>query len=85
MKKLLVSTLTKTIYLTDNARPIKDDPKGFIATGIKEDFTDEAIKAVFEWFMVNHKENEPNEAFEVRFKKSPYVLQMFKESGVGNG
>ena len=39
---------------------------------------DEAIKAVFQWFMNNHKQNEPNEAFEVTFKSSPYILRMIK-------
>lgn len=73
MKKLFVSRLTKTIYLTDTS------------TGKKENFTNEAMRAVFEWFMLNHKENEPNEAFEVRFKNYSYVLQMFKESGAESG
>ena len=47
MKKLLVSDITKTIYLT-NAKPIKDHPNLFEATGEKQDYTDEAIRAVFE-------------------------------------
>ena len=77
MKKLLVSDITKTIYLT-NAKPIKDHPNLFEATGEKQDYTNEAIRAVFEWFMANFKENEPNEAFEVKFGDCPYILQMIK-------
>ena len=78
-KKLLVSDISNTIYLA-NAKPMKDNPTLFVATGEKQDFTDEAIKAVFQWFMNNHKENEPNEAFEVTFKSSPYILRMVKKN-----
>jgi len=79
MKKLLVSDITKTIYLT-NAKPIKDHPDLFEATGKKQDYTHEAIRAVFEWFMAKFKENEPNEVYEVRFGDCPYVLQMIKRA-----
>lgn len=74
-KKLMVSTLTNKIYLT-NVRQDKKNPELYIATGEKQDYTDEAIRAVFEWFMNNCK---PNEAFELRFKDCPYVLTMTKE------
>lgn len=47
-KKLLVSPLTKKIYLVS----AKDQGNGtFIATGKKEDYTDEAIEAVFTQMM----------------------------------
>lgn len=82
MKKLLVSDITKTIYLA-NARPIKNYPNLFEASGEKQDFTNEAIRAVFEWFMQNFKENEPNEAFEVTFGDCPYVLRMIKRTKKG--
>jgi hypothetical protein len=82
MKKLLVSDITKTIYLA-NAKPIKNYPNLFEIVGEKQDFTDEAIRAVFEWFMRNFEENEPNEAFEVRFGERPYVLQMIKRTEKG--
>ena len=82
MKKLLVSDITKTIYLA-NAKPIKGYPNLFEAIGEKQDFTDEAIRAVFEWFMQNFEENEPNEAFEVTFGDCPYVLQMIKRDEKG--
>lgn len=77
-KKLLVSDITDTIYLT-NAKPIKGLNGCFEAVGEKKDFTDEAIRAVFEWFMKKHKENEPNNIFEIRFSNCPYVLRMSKE------
>lgn len=79
MKKLLMSDLTKTIYLA-NAKPLKGLPNCWETVGEKQDFTDEAIRAVFEWFMANFKENEPNEAFEVKYGNCPYVLQMVKRS-----
>ena len=77
-KRLMVSNLTNTIYLT-NVKQDKKDSKLYIATGEKQDYTDQAIRAVFEWFMNNHKENEPSEAFELRFPNCPYVLTMTKE------
>lgn len=77
-KKLMVSPLTNKIYLT-NVKRDKNNPDLFVSTGEKQDYTDEAIRAVFEWFMNNHKENEPNEAYEIRFNNCPYVLSMTKE------
>ena len=77
-KRLMVSPITNTIYLT-NVREDKKHAGLFVATGEKQDYTDEAIRAVFEWFMNNHKENEPAEAFEVKFKDCPYVLTMTKQ------
>ena len=72
-----VSLLTNTIY----AGTSKDCGNGLKKwVGKKHDVTDEAIKAVFEWFMNNHIENEPNEAYEVRFEGCPYVLRMVKRS-----
>jgi len=79
MKKLMVSMLMNKIYLT-NIKQDKDNPKISIATGKKEDYTDEAIRAVFEWFMNEHKKNEPNQAYEVKFPSTDYVLTMTKES-----
>lgn len=78
MKKLLLSDITKTIYLA-NAKPMKNHPNLFETFGEKQDFTDEAIRVVFEWFMANFEENEPNEAFEVTFGSCPYILRMVKK------
>jgi hypothetical protein len=78
MKQLMNSILGNKIYLTA-VKPLKDNPKLFVSTGKKEDYTDEAIRAVFEWFMNNHKQNEPNEAYEIRFTNCEYVLRMTKE------
>lgn len=72
-----VSPITNTIY----AGKSKDCGNGIKAwIGKKEDVTDEAIKAVFEWFVSNHKANEPHEGFEVKYPNCPYVLTMAKQA-----
>lgn len=76
--KTLVVDLTNTIYLAEVV-PTKNDPNILTLTGDKEDMTNQALAAVFQWFINNYKENEPNEAFEVRFPNKPYVLKMVKE------
>jgi hypothetical protein len=81
MKKLTVSPITNTIYLS-KVKQDKDNPNWFIIQGEKEDYTDEAIRAVFEWFMNNHKQNEPNEAYEVKFTNCDYVLTMTKKYNI---
>ena len=71
-----VSPLTNTIF----AGKSKTLPNGgYQWIGKKQDITDDAIKAVFEWFINNHKENEPTEAYEIRFTNCPYVLTMTRE------
>ena len=47
--------------------------------GKKHEVADEAIRAVFEWFMYQYTENEPSVAYEVRYTNCPYVLTMTKE------
>jgi len=76
MKKLLVSEVTNTIYI-GNAKDLGNGNWEMI--GKKEDFTDEAIAAVFDWFMRNFKKNEPNNAYEIRYEGLSYVLRMVKE------
>jgi dUTP pyrophosphatase len=79
MKRLMNSMLGNRIYLT-NVKPVKDRPNLFVAHGKKEDYTDEAIKAVFEWFINNYKASEPNEAYEIKYEGCDYVLRMVKEN-----
>ena len=72
-KTMGTSLLTDTIYYGT----VKDGK----LVG-REDVTDMAIKAVFEWFM--HKfESECTEsgAYEIRFPGVPYVLGMRKDGG----
>lgn len=75
MKRLMVSAIGNRIYLT-NVRQDKKKPSLFIATGEKQDYTDEAIRAVFEWFMNNCKDDN---AYEIRYNGVPYVLSMKQE------
>ena len=54
--KLGVSPITNTIY----AGNTKINKKGFEEWTKKEDVTDNAVKAVFEWFMNNSNGNNGN-------------------------
>ena len=70
-KTMGVSPITDTIYygtVKDNKWVCK-----------REDVTDEAIKAVFEWFMHKLEDECPDGAFQIRFPDVPYVLEMRKE------
>lgn len=76
-KKMMVSDITHTIYYGK----VKEVEKGvYESVGKREDVTEEAIRAVFEWFMKNFQDNEPNEAYEVKFQGVPYVLRMTKNT-----
>lgn len=77
-KKLMVSPITNTIYLT-NVKPVGDKPGLFETKGEKQDYTDEAIRAVFQWFMNNCEKDSGNTGYEIRFENCPYVLRMTKE------
>ncbi len=69
-KGMGVSPITNTIYYGT----LKDTGKGFeMWTGKREIVTDEAIKAVFEWFMHNM---EDNHSYSISFPNLPYVLEM---------
>ena len=53
-KRLMVAPLTGNIYLT----AIKPMEEGhFQAVGQKQDYTDEAVRAVFKWFMYHAEES----------------------------
>ena len=45
----------------------------------REDVTDIAIKAVFEWFMHKLDADEKQIAYQIKFPSLPYVLEMRKE------
>lgn len=70
-KTMGVSPITDTIFYGT----VKDN----MWVGKREDVTDIAIKAVFEWF-VHKVENEcPDGAYQIRFPNVPYVLEMRKD------
>ena len=68
-----VSPLTNTIFI-GKSKKLKNGV--FEWVGEKHDITDDAIRAVFEWFMNNYKNNEQNKAYEIRYTNCPYVLTM---------
>lgn len=71
-KTMGASPITNTIFYGT----VKND----MWVGKREDVTDMAIKAVFEWFIheVDKLENGSN-CFEIKFGDLPYKLQMIKE------
>ena len=77
MKKLLVSDITNTIYLA-NAKPVKDHSNLFETIGEKKDFTDEAIKAVYQWFL-NHCREEESGFYQIRFPNMPWLTMDLNE------
>lgn len=71
-KTMGVSPITDTIYYGT----VKND----MWVGKREDVTDIAIKAVFEWFMHKLNSNEKQVAYQIKFPSLPYVLEMRKEN-----
>lgn len=73
-KRLMVAPLTGNIYLT----AVKPTGTGhFQSVGQKEDYTDEAVRAVFEWFM-HHAEKTGH--YDITFEGSGWTLSMDKEA-----
>ncbi len=70
-KTMGVSPITDTIYY--------GTVKNNMWVGNKEDVTDMAIKAVFEWFMHKTQHEAEDNAYQIRFPNVPYVLEMRKE------
>lgn len=70
-KTMGVSPITDTIFYGT----VKDN----MWVGKREDVTDIAIKAVFEWFMHKFENECPDGAYQIRFPNVPYVLEMRKD------
>ncbi len=71
-KKMMVSDITHTIYYGR----VKDVGNGiYQSVGKREDVTDEAIKAVFEWFM---KEYERDGINSISYTNFPYEMRFVK-------
>ena len=75
-KTMGVSPITGAIYY--------GTVKNNMWVGKREDVTDEAIKAVFEWFMHKLEECPANSAYQIRFPNLPYVLEMREEGSEEN-
>ncbi|HBF66471.1 MAG TPA: hypothetical protein DDW34_12960 [Clostridium sp.] len=78
MKKLVVSPITNTIYWAT-----VNEEKQMI-TGKKEDVTDNAVGAAFEWFMGNMKEFKDGKMVEnaehsISYEGLPFVLKMVRK------
>ena len=78
MKKLVVSPITNTIFWAT-----VNEEKHMI-TGKKEDVTNNAVGAVFEWFMGNMKEFKDgkmveNAEYSISYKGLPFVLKMVRK------
>jgi hypothetical protein len=83
MKRLMVSPLTGKIYLT-SVKPLGNGL--FQSTGQKQDYTDEAIKAVYEMFLQKSKESEDG-LFQIKFGEYPWLTMQIDKSlerGKGN-
>ncbi len=78
MKKLLVSDLTDNIYLC-NTKPVKDNDKIVEAVGEKLDYTDEAIRAVYQWFL-NHCRQEESGMYQIRYGDKPWLTMNLNDS-----
>lgn len=72
-KTMGVSPITDTIYYGT----VKND----MWQGKREDVTDMAIKAVFEWFIHKMEKECQDGAYQIRFPSVPYVLEMRKDNG----
>ncbi len=88
MKKLLASDISNTIYLT-NAKQDKNNPNLWISSGEKQDYTGEAISAVFQWFVHNMTEFKDgktvaNEEYSITYESQPYTLKMVRKE-LNNG
>lgn len=70
-KTMSISPITNTIYYG----AVKNDNW----VGDREDVTDMAIRAVFEWFMYKYESEAHGGEYQLKFRNTPYVLSMRKE------
>ena len=76
MKKLVVSDISDTIYLA-NTKPVKDHPNLIETIGEKQDYTDECIRAVYQWFL-NHCHEEKSGMYQIRYGDKPWLTMDLK-------
>jgi hypothetical protein len=75
MKKLVVSPITNTIYLTN----VKEHKDGWLESiGEKQDYTQEAVRAVYEWFLNQAKESE-DKMFQIKYGDRPWLAMQVAE------
>ena len=81
MKKFVISALGHRIYYAT----VREDKPGFyVCTGKKEDFTEECLAIVFEWFAQNM---EGKQEYSIRYpgtKLEEFKLKMVRVQGEDN-
>jgi len=80
MKRLLNSQVPNKIVLV-NVKPVKDKPNVVLATGKTEDYTGDALKAVFEWFK-NNIGKEKGDEYHITYEGEEFVLKMVRKEDV---
>lgn len=70
-EQLTISPITGRIYWAD-VRPIEGDAREMVCVGEKRDVTDEAIKAVYQHFLMRAQEGSQG-VFGVRCDKGPWL------------
>ena len=81
MKQLVVSPITNTIYLT----AVRKTKSGLmIGTGEKQDYTNSAVGAVYEWFMNQAKASDEG-IFRVKYGEGPWLTMEIEQKEERNG
>lgn len=70
-KTLVVSDIADTIYLC-RTKPVEGHDGIIECVGEKTDMTDEAIRAVYQWFM-NHCKKEESGMYQIRYGDNPWL------------
>ena len=78
MKKLVVSDISDTIYLA-STKPVKDHPDLIETIGEKQDYTDECLRAVYQWFL-NHCREEESGMYQIRYGDKPWLTMNLKDA-----
>lgn len=78
MKKICFSTTTHKIVIISVHNEKGSQEKAY-TVGSPRDCTNEALAAVFFWFMEKLKEQPQKNSFEMRYDELPFVLKMERE------
>lgn len=72
-KRMVVGSIDNRIWYGN----VKDNGTYYTMPGKREDVTDEAIRAVFEWMLQNLHENA--DSFQIRYPSVKAVMEIRKE------
>lgn len=73
MKRLMVGSIDNRIWYGE----VKDRGTFYTMPGKREDVTDDAIRAVFEWMLQNLKDT--NTSFQIRYSSVNAVMEIRRE------